>query len=355
MQNRTNKSKIGVWGQFGSGGQIADGQAVRTTIITQEMIERYGKENLVILNTNNWYKNPVLFLIKCVSLVVKSKKVIIFPADNGFKTFVPILNSINFFLRRELYYVVIGGFLPNLLNSKKKYIKMLNKYRALFVQTLNLKNDLENTGLSNIHILTNLKKMEKLREDSIRICNKRNISVCTFSRVTVTKGIEEAILAVALANQKLGDTAIKLDIFGVVDKNYENKFEELLLKHSDFVTYKGVIDYDKTVCVLKNYFALIFPTFYPGEGFPGNIIDSFYSGLPIITTDWLYNSEIVKNYENGLLVPIKNVPAISEALLLLYGKRDLVYKIRLNNLRESKKYDPEVVLKDFFQVLDSAC
>lgn len=29
--------KIGIWGQFGDGGPIADGQAVRTTITTNEL------------------------------------------------------------------------------------------------------------------------------------------------------------------------------------------------------------------------------------------------------------------------------------------------------------------------------
>ena len=31
------KYKIGIWGQFGDGGKIADGQAVRTTVITEEL------------------------------------------------------------------------------------------------------------------------------------------------------------------------------------------------------------------------------------------------------------------------------------------------------------------------------
>ncbi len=346
------KYKIGIWGQFGSGGQIADGQAVRTTIITQEIIERYGKEKIKILNTNKWSRNPILFFIKNISLVAKSKKVVIFPANNGFKVFVPILNIINFFIKRDLYYVVIGGFLPSLLKNNKKYIKILNKYKALFVQTENLKIDLENLGLNNIHILSNLKKLEKLEEADIKLNNERKVSVCTLSRVTDEKGIEYAIKGVNLANEKLGNNFITLDIFGIIDKKYERKFEELLLQYSSFVSYKGVVDFDKTVNVLSKYFALLFPTFYPGEGFPGNIIDSFYSGLPVITTDWLYNSEIIKNYENGMLVPVKNPKAIAEAILLMYEKRDLVYKISLNNLNESKKYDPKVVLKDFFEVLD---
>jgi glycosyltransferase involved in cell wall biosynthesis len=346
------KYKIGIWGQFGSGGKIADGQAVRTTIITEEVIDRYGKNNVKVLNTNNWKRNPILFFLRSILLVAESKKVVIFPANNGFKVFVPILSAINLFFNRDLYYVVIGGFLPKLLEEDKKFIKILNKYKGLFVQTINLKKDLENLGIRNIQILSNLKKLEQLDEVDIKVINGRKVSVCTLSRVTYEKGIEDAIKGVNLANQKLGENLITLDIFGMIEKNFENDFQKLLIEYSDFITYKGVIDYDKTVNVLKNYFLLLFPTFYPGEGFPGNIIDSFHSGIPVITTDWLYNSEIIKDKENGLLVPIKNPHAIAEALLLMYQKRELAYEVSLNNLRESKKYDPKYVLKDFFEKLD---
>lgn len=36
--------KVGIWGQYGDGGPIADGQAVRTTITTEELIK--SMENL---------------------------------------------------------------------------------------------------------------------------------------------------------------------------------------------------------------------------------------------------------------------------------------------------------------------
>ena len=34
--------KVGIWGQYGDGGPIADGQAVRTTITTEKLIIKYG-------------------------------------------------------------------------------------------------------------------------------------------------------------------------------------------------------------------------------------------------------------------------------------------------------------------------
>ncbi|MGI6492835.1 MAG: hypothetical protein ACOX0T_10640 [Pelotomaculum sp.] len=111
---------VGIWGQFGDGGIIADGQAVRTTVITNELKHRYGEEKIRIVNTFYWKKNPVKFLFQSISLVANSKKIVILPADNGFKVFVPLLMFINAFFHRSLIYIVIGGFLPSTPSQEEK-------------------------------------------------------------------------------------------------------------------------------------------------------------------------------------------------------------------------------------------
>ena len=85
------KYGIGIWGQFGDGvNKIADGQAVRTTIMTKELKMRYGEKNIGIVNTNNWKKHPISFFLKTVRLFFKSEAVAILPADGGFKVIVPL-------------------------------------------------------------------------------------------------------------------------------------------------------------------------------------------------------------------------------------------------------------------------
>ena len=46
--------KVGIWGQFGGRGKIADGQAVKTVLLSKELEKRYGRDHLCIANTNNW-------------------------------------------------------------------------------------------------------------------------------------------------------------------------------------------------------------------------------------------------------------------------------------------------------------
>lgn len=346
------KYKIGIWGQFGDGGKIADGQAVRTTVITEELKNRYGAENIYIVNTNNWRKHPISFLWNTLKLNAVCEKVCIFPADNGFKTCVPILNISNALFRRKLYYVVIGGFLPALLKRKPKYLKMLKKYEALFVQTPNLQKDLEALGLDNIHILSNLKRLNTLKPEQVRMQTEQNVKVCFFARITAAKGITYAVEAVKMANETLGGKRIHLDVYGICPPAYQPKFDELLEENSDFVTYGGVVDFDKTTETLKDYFVMLFPTFYHGEGFPGNVVDAYNAALPMIATDWNYNADVIRDGYNGILVPVKDAKAMCDALIDLYQDRQRAYEIAMNNLKTAEEYQPEKVLAKFYEFMD---
>lgn len=345
--------KIGVWGQFGDGGKIADGQAVRTTIITNELCRRYGASAVKTVNTNAWKKQPLRFLISSISLLRQSEVFIIAPADNGFKVFVPILDIFNRLFKRRILYVVIGGFLPNLLKTKPKYIKMVNRFSGLFVQTENIRKDLEKIGVKKLHILSNPKRLNTLKEEDVNMIIDENIKVCVFSRIYADKGVEDAIEAVKLANKSLGGEYVSLDMYGLVPEFYKDRLQEILNQNKGLVQYNGIIDYNKTVETLSNYFVMLFPTYYHGEGFPGNVIDAYNSALPIIATDWLYNSDVVLNNRTGLLVPVKNPKALGDAIVKLYNNRELRQELAINSLREVPKYAPDKVLADFYEIIDN--
>ena len=344
--------KIGIWGQYGDGGRIADGQAVRTTIITCELRRRYGNDNVCVANSNGWKKHPFRFLWESFCLVAKSNKVLIAPADNGYKVFVPLLLFFNIFYRRELIHIVIGGFLPALLKEKPKYLKMENRFSAIFVQTENIRKDLQEIGVKNLYISSNPKRLNRRSLSDLRIWEEKQLKVCVFSRLNKEKGVEEAVEAVKLVNADLGGVYLKLDLFGLIQPGYEDWLDELIKRNADIVEYKGIIDYDKTVESLQPYFIMLFPTYYHGEGLPGNVVDAYNTGLPIIATDWLYNKDVIKDGRNGILVPIKNVRALADAIICLYKDRNLHLEYSKNCLEDSKQYDPDVVLKELYSIVD---
>lgn len=350
---KTNLYKIGIWGQYGDGGPIADGQAVRTTITTQELIKKYGEKEVLVLNTNAWRKHPVRFFIDTINLLRKCENVLILPADNGLRIVAPIYDFFNKLYKRRLLYIVIGGFLPAFLQKHPRYIRMLNKYEALFVQTPNIKKDLSELGILNIEMMTNFKVQSIRLHKDIEINQKECVDICILSRLAKDKGIEDAIEATKLVNQELGGHKIHLDLYGIVPDNYKERFEEIILENSDFVTYKGIANYNHTVSVLKDYFLLLFPTYFHGEGFAGCLIDAFFAGIPVIATDWLYNKDVIIDNKNGILVPIKSPRDIANAILRLYKDRDLAFQISLNNVEEANNYTPEKVLNGLYKYLDS--
>ena len=156
-----------------------------------------------------------------------------------------------------------------------------------------------------------------------------------------------------IANDKIGRIAIKLDMFGLIQPGYEETLQEIIKSNQGIVDYKGIVDYDKTVEKLSSYFAMMFPTYYYGEGFPGNVVDAYNSGLPIIATDWLYNKDVIVDGRNGILVPIKSPTKLADSLLMLYYDRDKHFSMIKNNLEDSRQYHPDIVLREFYAFIDN--
>ena len=50
------------WCQFGGGDKISDGQAIRMTILTNELCRCDGEEPVKTVYKNAWRKNPLKYL-----------------------------------------------------------------------------------------------------------------------------------------------------------------------------------------------------------------------------------------------------------------------------------------------------
>lgn len=107
------------------------------------------------------------------------------------------------------------------------------------------------------------------------------------------KGIEDAVNVVRTINDRMRFHAVSLDIYGQVDSSPIEWFDKLQKTFPSFVKYGGLVYFEKSVDVLKEYFALLFLTYYEREGFDGTLIDAYSAGGPVIASDWKYNSELV--------------------------------------------------------------
>ena len=193
--------------------------------------------------------------------------------------------------------------------------------------------------------MPNCKNLKILDESELVYNTEKPYKLCTFSRVMKEKGIEDAINAVKTINEKYGETVFTLDIYGQVDSNQTKWFENLQKTFPEYVKYGGLVSFDKSTEVLKNYFALLFPTYYDGEGFAGTLIDAMVAGVPVIASDWKYNPEIVVDKKTGILYKTKNTAVFTDKLDYIYNNAEAWNTLKLNCIGDAKKYLPENVIQ----------
>ena len=162
--------------------------------------------------------------------------------------------------------------------------------------------------------MPNFKELHILEKKELKYSHRPPYRFCTFSRVMKEKGIEDAVKAVALLNEKMSSTICTLDIYGKVCESQKKWFESLMKNVPKEIAYKGCVSFDKSVEILKNYHALLFPTYYNGEGFAGTLLDAYAAGLPVIASEWHYNTELVENGKTGLICKIQNVNDLMEKM-----------------------------------------
>ena len=152
--------------------------------------------------------------------------------------------------------------------------------------------------------------------------------------MTKEKGIEDAVRAVCEINSMHSDIFAELDIYGQIEDNQEEWLKKLQTLAPGYIKYKGMVPFSQSTKVLKEYDALLFPTYYEGEGFAGTIIDAFAAGLPVIASDWKYNSEIIKSGMTGVIFKTHSyvVDVVSGIFKVLFnGLNGEVYNIANEN------------------------
>lgn len=220
-------------------------------------------------------------------------------------------------------------------------------FKGIYVETNIMKESLNQRGFSNVSVVPNFKQIKIITESLNKTIDREKIKLCTFSRVTETKGIESAIIAVINANKVLSMNVFELDIYGPIDEEDRPWFQTVLRKYDkykDTFSYCGLIPFTETTHRLSSYDALIFPTFYEGEGFAGTVVDAMGAGLPVLATKWHSNGEIIKDGLNGKLFEPKNEEQLAALLLDIYRNPDQWMKMRTNCLKQADKYLPSVAL-----------
>lgn len=341
--------KVCVVGHFGIGKKLLNGQTIKTKILTKELVRNYGNENVITIDTHGGIKSIFRIFFKVACALRKCSNIIILPAHNGIRIIPYIICFWNFFYRRRVHYDVVGGWLPSVLERNPRLIRMFSHYVGIYVEVETMKRKLNELGLKNVYVIPNCKDLKIIPINELFTPPKVPIKLCTFSRVMREKGIEEAIQVVDAMNKECGFDKYELDIYGQIDANQTEWFDNLKASFSNQIRYCGVVDYDKSTEVLRYYHMMLFPTFYNGEGFAGTLIDAMAAGLPVVASDWKYNSEIIIDGYNGRIFEIHNKEALKKILCSIDFSSEEYMTMRKNCIISAKNYLPHVALKPLLE------
>ena len=332
--------KAALIGHVGKGKELLNGQTIKTKTVTEELQKLVGRDQLLLIDTHGGIKAYMRLPFQLLQALCSCRDLIIFPAHNGVRIIPPMLDILNFPFRRGLHYVVIGGWLPELVKDKPSLKKHLKRFRGIYVETHTLKRRLKEQGFRNVVIMPNFKELPILKKDELVYNTCEPYKLCTFSRVMEEKGIGEAVSAVKSVNDYCGRTVFEFDIYGQVEAGQEEWFDNLQKTFPEYVRYRGVVPFYESVSVLKEYFALLFPTKFFTEGIPGTIIDAYAAGIPVISSRWESFSDIVDDGVTGIGYDFNDKKGLEKILLRLAQHPEEADRLKENCLVKAESYTP---------------
>ncbi len=335
--------RLCIIGAFAFETMATGGQQVKTRNLYWALEKEFGNQNVSYVETIGWRRHPLSLLLNITRQFKRCDCLIMLPAQNGVLFLSIILLLLKRIFSKPIYYDVIGGWLPGLLENNKRVRKWVSNFNGVWVETLSMKERLTRLGLCNVKVIYNFKNNTPVKEDDLNFSHFKPYRICTFSRVLKEKGIEDAINAVIKVNSVKGLT-FTLDIYGEIDNRYKESFDDLINSVPKYVSYCNSVVASESVDTLRDYFALLFPTYYEGEGFAGTILDSLMAGVPIIASDWRYNAEIVNN-SVGFIFPNRDVDGLANILNQIAENPDIIINMKRNCLIESRKYSEKEVIK----------
>ena len=327
------------------------GGAIVESLMLWNYLNEHADVDASRISTNSSFLSRYLVPLKILFTIPRVETVFLYGSHRGVSCFSVLLVPICLLFGKRCVIKITGGNLWEYYESSN-YIWKAILQKTLFgrclllLETKYLINRFENDA-NNIQWFPMTRK--SLEKDRKPRSQKRTTSgsedntdlkVVYFGHIRVQKGIHELIEA----SNRFEN--ITIDAYG----------EFLDLEPSVFnagkVNYKGVVQPNEVFATMSKYDVLVMPTFYPGEGYPGVIIEAKNAGLAVVATSWRSIPEIVTDEVDGILIMPKDVDALAIALVRLKNDRELLMALQENSARSFYDHNIEkwgAVLIDFLR------
>lgn len=349
MSLRSRRARaLCVIGQYGDLSSEFNGQAIKTINFVRLMQESNWFDHVRVVDTRQVARRRFRTFCEVVWNLIRCRDIVLMVSMNGKAFFYPFLFHWGRLGVNRVFQNIIGGSLADALSRNQTWVKYLNGFSANWAETPSMTEVLLARGVGNARYVPNFRFQDK------EFCADNSTSpseqdsepffFCTFSRVTATKGIVEAIEAVSIVNQRAGRVVAELDIYGDIDPEFQDEFLRVVKDHSSSTRYRGTVSSQSAVAVLQNYFMLLFPTYHSGEGLPGTLVDALCAGLPAIVSRWRFNEEVVTDGVEGVAFDFTERYGLVNAIQSAILNPAVVHSMAKACTEKSHQYSPEAVL-----------
>ncbi|MCE9626154.1 MAG: glycosyltransferase family 4 protein [Deltaproteobacteria bacterium] len=157
-------------------------------------------------------------------------------------------------------------------------------------------------------------------------------NILFLGRLDPRNGLDTLLDAFPSVLEKVPDARLMVAGDGPLREYYEKKSGDLLGKK---VFFEGQVNGNR-----PEYFATCDAFCFPATkaGFSITILEAMAAGKPIITTDTFGFRDVIRNGENGLLVPQGDSAELGKALVKVLQKKDFAAKLSKNAQSDVQQY-----------------
>jgi len=331
-------------GPINKGNIACTGDTVKNQLFLKRFSELFHR--VITVDTFNWKKRPwCIFQLLFVVLLHRKAKVVVSANPGSADMLIRILNKL--LLSHRTYYWVIGGSLHKSFENGNLDWRNYTQLSGIFVQGTSMENSMRRLGLNNVKFVPNSKYIDYVPTKQFISDSKTHFVF--LSRVEKYKGCDDIFGAIDILHKKGYTGKFDVTFYGKTtdELGYFDIFKNMV-ERCDDVEYKGVLNLrdTKNYDELAKYDVMLFPTYWPGEGFPGVIIDAYIAGLPVIASDWNFNSDVVRDNETGWIVPTNDINALAYKMMYAIDQPKIVEQFSYNSQKKAKKYDSRLVLSE---------
>lgn len=317
------------------------------TMKNQLLIERLRQLGIkcLLVDFYKWKRHPWIFFKFVYYLIIHPRATLILSTTA--KNIYPLLKLFHFLrVKRNIVHWVIGGQFGQLVLQGNYKSEILNEANHTLVESDKIVNELESCGVRGAMMVPNFKFITN-RPTQISSFDPDHKRFLFLSRIMPEKGCDYILEAAKTLNQEGLKDNFSIDFYGEINEEYREVFIKKI-KSIPNVSYCGYFDMRQKDAYhkLSVYDAMIFPTFWRSEGFPGVICDAFIVGLPILASDWAHNTYILEQGKTALIHPVHDVEALTNDMRNVINNNIDLQTMKKHAYMEIEKYDINNVLTE---------